>query len=156
MKRSPGISAVPAPEVVLRAAGLRCTPVRMSVIQLLLEATRPMGAQQIVDHLPGHTDSVTVYRTLNTLTSKRLLHRVRGDEGAWLYAMETPVTAAAPQSQRVGHSHAHFVCDDCGIVECLKDTPVPPGMTAGLQVGRGYDVTYSELLLHGTCPKCHK
>jgi Fur family ferric uptake transcriptional regulator len=151
MKSAPDRSASD-PDAVLRAAGLRRTPVRLGVIEVLAAAGRPLSAQQILDRLPGHADGVTVYRTLNTFTSKRLLHRVRGEEEAWLYAFEAPPASAA----KAAHNHAHFVCDGCGTVECLKDTPLPRSMTRGLNVASGYDVTYSELLLHGTCPRCHK
>jgi Fe2+ or Zn2+ uptake regulation protein len=47
------------------------------------------------------------------------------------------------------------VCDQCGTVECLEQVPVPDELLKPKSLGRRYDVTRAELVVHGTCPKCH-
>ena len=66
-------------EAKLRKTGLRKTPVRISVLELLERSGRPMSVPQILARLKG-VDTVTVYRTLGTFVGKRLVHRVRGDD----------------------------------------------------------------------------
>lgn len=127
-------------------AELRRTPVRSGVLGVLFGSKTPMGAVEILGMLPPHTDAVTVYRTLNTLVKKSLVHRIRGDDGIWRYAVEDP-------KQSHVHRHPHFVCDECGRVECLKKVEIPLGFS-GMRVGKGYSVSYSEVVLHGWCPKC--
>jgi len=136
-----------AAEAKLRRAGLRRTPVRVSVIELLERSGRPMSVPQIMGKLKG-VDTVTVYRTLGTFVSKRLVHRVRGEDRTWMYA--SGGTDDAPQ-----HKHPHFVCDECGKVECLEQSEIPRGFVQSLAVGSGYAVSYPEVVLHGVCPKCH-
>ena len=75
-----------AAEAVLRRAGLRRTPVRVGVIQLLARGGRPTRVPQILAKLKG-VDSVTVYRTLGTFARKGLVHRVRGEDRTWMYAL---------------------------------------------------------------------
>jgi Fur family ferric uptake transcriptional regulator len=151
VKRDPDQYA-PATDV-LRAAGLRRTPVRAGVLDVLANARGPMAVPQIIEQLPEHTDAVTVYRTLNTFTRKRLVHRVHGEDRTWRYALSTG-NANGP-AQPNAHQHPHFVCDECGTVECLEDSAIPKTLVPSLHVGARYAVRYPEVVLHGLCPKCH-
>jgi len=132
---------------LLKRAKLRRTPVRAGVLEILSRAARPLGAVDILEKLPPHTDAVTVYRTLNTFTGKNVLHRVRGEDRVWRYAMGDPRETAA-------HQHPHFVCEDCGKVECLRAAEIPKGFVESMAVGGNYAVHYPEVVLHGVCPKC--
>jgi Fur family ferric uptake transcriptional regulator len=131
----------------LKRSKLRRTPVRAGVLEVLLKAARPLGAVEILEKLPPHTDAVTVYRTLNTFTGKRVLHRVRGEDRIWRYALGDPHETAA-------HQHPHFVCENCGKVECLKAAQIPEGFVRSLGVDGHYTIRYPEVVLHGLCPKC--
>lgn len=147
--------AVPDPDDLLRAAGLRRTPVRSGVLRVLAAGGgQPMGAAQVLERLPADTDAVTVYRTLNTFTAKRLVHRVRGEDRTWRYALGGGPSTGAASAQR--HEHPHFVCEACGTVECLEGSAIPRNFVRSLGVGARYDVHYPEVVLHGVCPKCHE
>lgn len=135
---------------ILHAAGLRSTPARVGVIDLLRAATRPLSVQDLQGQMPAGSDLVTVYRTLNTLVRKALARRVRADDRGWLY--ELVATDAATPAE---HGHAHFVCDSCGTVECLPDVPMPDVAAAKRRLQKGYELTTQEVTLHGTCPECH-
>jgi Fe2+ or Zn2+ uptake regulation protein len=132
---------------LLKRSKLRRTPVRAGVLEVLLKTSRPLGAVEILEKLPPHTDAVTVYRTLNTFTTKHVLHRVRGEDRVWRYALGDPHETAA-------HQHPHFVCEECGKVECLRDAEIPEGFVRSLGVHGTYAIRYPEVLLHGLCPKC--
>jgi Fur family ferric uptake transcriptional regulator len=138
-------------ERLLRKSKLRRTPVRAGVLEVLARAPRPLGAVEILEKLPPHTDAVTVYRTLNTYTQKNVCHRVRGEDRVWRYALGGE---GDPQSTQA-HHHPHFVCEICGRVECLKQTEIPANFVGSLGVGPRYTINYPEVVLHGTCPKCH-
>ena len=137
------------PDDLLKQAGLRRTSVRVSVLKILAESGQPLGAPQILELLPPGIDRVTLYRTLNTLTDKKLLHRVRGDDQIWRYGL-------GEFDAHARHAHAHFVCDSCGTVECLSEQPVAPLARKNSRVRAGYRVDYSEVLVHGACPDCSK
>ena len=146
MKRS----AHPPAAEVLRDAGLRRTPVRAGVLDVLAASGGPLAVPQILEQLPAHTDAVTVYRTLNTFTRKKLVHRVRGEDRTWRYAL-----GGAPPAPSSPHQHPHFVCDACGGVECLEQSQIPKTLVQSLRVDTRHAVTYAEVVLHGVCPKCH-
>lgn len=143
-----GVPATTAASDLLQKVDLRRTPVRLGVLQILERASHPLAVPQLLEQLPAETDAVTVYRTLNTFTRKKLVHRVRGDDRTWRYALggvRTPVR----------HQHPHFVCDECGVVECLENSQIPSGLIKSLRLGHRYAVTYPEVVLHGVCPRCH-
>jgi Fur family ferric uptake transcriptional regulator len=142
----------PSPDSILRGAGLRRTPVRVGVLEVLAGSAQPMGVTQVLRALPQDTDAVTVYRTLNTFTRKKLVHRVRGEDRTWRYALGgAPPAPSSPHP----HQHAHFVCDACGGVECLEQSQIPKTLVQSLRVDTRHAVTYAEVVLHGVCPKCH-
>jgi len=132
---------------LLRNAGLRCTSVRLEVLKVLTHAGQPVSAPQVLERLPDGIDRVTLYRTLNSFTEKKLLHRIRGDDQIWRYGL-------GDLGGTGRHGHAHFVCDKCGTVECLSDTPAPEKTARRSGVRPGYRVDYSEVLVHGACPDC--
>jgi Fur family ferric uptake transcriptional regulator len=134
-----------SPVELLHNAGLRRTPVRTSVLKTLSEAKSPLTAQQILKKLPEGTDNVTLYRTLTTLIDKKLLHRVPGEDRNWRYGIG---------NEQDRHQHAHFVCDECGTMECLPDSPLSDMAAKRLGVRPGYRVNYSEIVMHGSCPQC--
>ena len=139
----------PSTDARLRRAGLRRTPVRVGVMDVLTRAAGPMSVTEVLSRLRGGVDTVTVYRTLNTFVRKRLVHRVRGEDRSWLFAI-TNADRRTPQ-----HLHPHFVCDQCGKVECLGEAEIPQTLVRSLGVAPDYNVTYPEVVLHGVCPKCH-
>lgn len=141
---------LPDADGVLGGAGLRRTPVRVGVLELLGHSASPLAVPQILERLPVGTDAVTVYRTLNTFMRKRLVHRVRGEDGTARYAIGG--TAAQPSQ----HQHPHFVCQDCGRVECLSGSQVPGRLLRSLGIDGGYQITYAEVVLHGLCPRCRR
>jgi Fur family transcriptional regulator, ferric uptake regulator len=132
---------------LLKRSKLRRTPVRAGVLEILAKASRPLGAVDVLEKLPPHTDAVTVYRTLNTFTRKGVLHRIRGEDRVWRYALGNPHESHA-------HQHPHFVCEECGKVECLKESEIPGDFIRSLGVQTHYTIHYPEVVLHGVCPRC--
>ena len=136
-------------EALLKKAALRITPVRVGVLDVLRKASAPIDVPQILAKLPAFTDAVTVYRTLNTFTRKKMVHRVRGEDRSWRYAL-----GDATADQRHAHRHPHFVCESCGKVECLNDAEIPGTLVKSLKLDTRYAVSYPEVVLHGVCPRC--
>jgi Fur family ferric uptake transcriptional regulator len=136
---------------LLHEAGLRRTAVRVAVLRVLGRGGKPLSAPQVQAKLPRSIDKVTLYRTLNTLAAKNLLHRFRGDDRVWRYGNGD---VQDNSKGKTGHEHAHFVCDECGAMECLPGTPTAAKGVKRSGVRRGYRVDYSEVLVHGACPDC--
>lgn len=132
---------------LLSSAGLRRTPVRFGVLDILAKSHQPLDVPEILAKLPGNTDAVTVYRTLNTFTRKKLVHRIRGENRSWRYAL-------GDLRHRPQHQHPHFICEECGKVECFSDAEIPRSLLKSLDISRLYTISYPEVVLHGLCPRC--
>ena len=133
---------------LLGGASLRSTPVRRAILALLMRSPQSLDVPGLLAKLPKHTDAVTVYRTLNTFVRKKMVHRVRGEERSWRYAI-------GQHDEGTKHQHPHFVCGQCGRVECLAESQVPPTLSKALKVGSDYVIDYTEVIVHGSCAKCH-
>lgn len=179
------------------------------VLDALERTPTSAGAHANKPRAADGLDRVTVYRTLTTLAKSGIAHRIDAGDRVFRYALaaggshhahtpdplQTPgdqlLTPRHNPAQRIAlkalaiaeHVHPHFVCDTCGIVECVNAfdsvlkpvrTPKPAratksahaprparsaqAATAPLASAAGFykdrKITRHEVLLHGTCRAC--
>lgn len=86
---------------VLKANRMRVTSQRIQIFQALLEHS-PMTTSQFGDHLVGHVDLATVYRTLELYEKLGIARRIPINDDR----MIEPSELFAPH-------HHHAVCKDC-------------------------------------------
>jgi Fur family transcriptional regulator, ferric uptake regulator len=130
----------------LRAAGLRATAPRLAVLALLRRSRLPLSHPEVVQRLRTHRwDRATLYRNLTDLARVGLAHRTELGDRVWRFAASGQPTA---------HRHPHFVCRDCGAVDCLENVTVQvaPARTAPTALRRDE----IEILLKGRCDRCRK
>lgn len=126
---------------LLKTAGLRATPARLAVLEVLHAAGRPLGHADVESQLPQPLDRVTLYRTLDSFVEAGLASRTVGDDRVSRFAFVDPAVDH--------HAHAHFLCDDCGRSVCLP-SPLPPPAA----LPPGFEVTSTDLSFHGHCADC--
>jgi len=129
----------------IREAGLRATPARIAILQLLSNSTSPQTHSVVAEKLsPLGIDSATVFRNLNSMTRVGLLRRAELGDHVWRFEVV--------RDRHTGHdsAHPHFLCVDCGEVTCLDDVQ----LTASSQrvTERVGEVT--EILVRGHCNQC--
>ncbi|MBN2329331.1 MAG: transcriptional repressor [Candidatus Omnitrophica bacterium] len=128
---------------ILRKANLRCTRGRVDVLQVLLESPDPTTHEDLHKKLQGTgINRVTVYRVLETLQKSGIVHRVEAGDRIWRFAV--------CGRMHPGHCHPHFICRQCGKIECLKEFPMPDMPS----VAKDYTVEEQEMYLRGICPNC--
>lgn len=137
----------PQPIAMLKNAALKTTAVRLGVLDVLGKSKKSMDVPAILAKMPPYTGVVTVYRTLNTFTRKGLVHRIRGDDRSWQYAIGDSLRTSE-------HQHPHFFCERCGKVECLSQANIPENLGRTLGVSKNYVIHKQEVVLHGICPSC--
>ena len=153
----------------LRAAGLRCTPARLAVMQRLAAADGPRTHAELASELSAGArhagsgyDKATIYRNLVELTDAGLVTRVELGDHVWRFELK----AGAENGAVPGH-HPHFVCTECGGVSCLDGmevaiTPFLSGAAKGRRPAGGRHArpghnrigSVSEVLLKGRCEDC--
>jgi Fur family transcriptional regulator, ferric uptake regulator len=131
---------------LLKNHGLRRTPARATILQILTRAGRPLSHPEILKRHKGagSFDRVTVYRTLETLVQAGLLHRIQGTDGAWRYCRhryDSPGKCAG--------NHIHFLCAQCGRMSCLPEQILP-----WVEAPAGAQIHSKQLVVHGLCAGC--
>lgn len=125
--------------------GLRLTPVRQRVLEILLEDHRAIGAYDVLSRLAkdGFASQPPVaYRALDFLVEHGLAHRVRR-----LNAF------AACMHAGQDHDPAFFICENCQAVAEAPQDRVKSAV-ADLADGLGFAVTHANVEIVGLCPKC--
>lgn len=129
---------------ILHESGLRATAPRLAVLRVLAESEGPLSCTDVLARL-GDTDwdPATVFRNLVKLRDAGVAPVVARAEGIDRYALTAP--------EDDGHSHPHFVCEDCGRVACL-----PVELTASMSVDGPWalSVERASVEMRGHCPDC--
>jgi Fur family ferric uptake transcriptional regulator/Fur family zinc uptake transcriptional regulator len=129
----------------LETSGLRPTEIRKEVLTILYDKEEPLTHGEIRHLARQELDRVTLYRTLDSMTEKGLVHRVQGVDGTWRYCAHPLRKPGCPGD------HPHFLCLECGRMICLEDQALP-----FVKVPEGFQVDGKQLVVYGLCPDCRK
>ena len=136
-----GMSTKDETKRILREHGLRVTGPRLAVYEVLSEAEQPMSHGDVLAALgPTDWDPATIYRNLVKLRDAGIAPVVSRLEGIDRYALAT---------EGGGHQHPHFVCQDCGRVECL-----PESLALTMRGRWRKSIEHASIQLRGECPDC--
>ena len=130
--------------ILLKKHNLRVTTSRMAVMMAMHEKRAPMTHQELMESLPkGGFDKASIWRVLANLSEIGLMIRMDLGDRIWRYEL-------IDACRTIADKHAHFLCDDCGIVCCL-----PP---VSLQMKEPLPVELEGVELHirvtGRCRTC--
>ncbi|MFN3973069.1 MAG: Fur family transcriptional regulator [Gemmobacter sp.] len=130
---------------LIQARGLRLTPVRRRVLEILLEAHRAMGAYDVLARLAsegfGHQPPVA-YRALDFLVEQGLAHRIQ----------RLNAFTACMHPGEV-HAPAFLICGTCNIVAEAPAAPVRAALDAAA-AALGFRIERSTVEALGLCPAC--
>jgi Fur family transcriptional regulator, zinc uptake regulator len=132
-------------EVIAADQGLRLTPVRRRVLEILLEEHKAMGAYDVLQRLAaegfGHQPPVA-YRALEFLVDQGLAHRIRR-----LNAF------AACMHPGEAHAPAFLICRACNTVAEAPAAPVRAALDAAAEA-LGFVIERTNIEALGLCPTC--
>ena len=124
-------------------SGLKITPQRMEIIEILRDNTNHPSADEILHEVRKRFPSTsysTVYSTLDTLHKLGEVRKLVIDEGVVRYYSDTAI-------------HQHMVCRKCGLI-----VDVPEDYLANIQVPaeirKNFDVEEYHIEFRGLCVKC--
>ncbi|MBI1237850.1 MAG: transcriptional repressor [Alphaproteobacteria bacterium] len=130
-------------------SGMRLTPLRRQVLEIVSASHRPLGAYEILEILAGTTATTrpappTVYRTLEFLLGAGLVHRIDS-----LNAFVACFGPATP------HKSYFLLCERCGRATEMSD----PGLgraIANAAAAQGFAATRETVEVLGLCAACAK
>jgi Fur family ferric uptake transcriptional regulator len=98
---------------ILAKRGLKATNARIEVLELLNNQSYATPFQTIQSNL-NKLDRVTLYRTIQALLEKGIIHKAFTDQNETYYAL----CRDAYSSESYPHNHVHFKCTNCNKVSC--------------------------------------
>jgi len=128
----------------LRETGLRATSSRLAVLQHLRTNVTPISHAEIVDKLsPGPWDPATIYRNLIDLVEVGLVRRTDVGDHVWRFE--------AVSNSHDAQGHPHFVCTECGTIECMPEMQLVAPRTKTPRAVKQHKI---EVQLRGLCDSC--
>ena len=137
--------ALAAAEARCNEAGLRFTPVRRKVLELLLREHRALGAYAILDLLRDSgfgSQPPVAYRALDFLVDNGFVHKIE--------RLNSFVACAHPGET---HSPAFMICRLCDAVAEAQSTPAKGALGAAARAS-GFQIERTVVEAEGVCPAC--
>ena len=136
---------VEAAEAVCASKGLRLTPVRRRVLEILLEDHRAFGAYDVLARLAEEGQGAhppVAYRALDFLVAHGLAHKIE----------RLAAFIACPHPGE-GHRPAFLICSTC---DAVAEAHVPPDDGALGDAARemGFAIRRTVIEAEGLCPAC--
>jgi Fur family ferric uptake transcriptional regulator len=129
----------------LRDRGLRLTPQRMLILELLERSSGHIAPedlyQQVLQRYPMINRS-TVYRTLEVLEDLGLVRHGHVDDGSARYHLAAET------------HHLHLICHRCGHAVELTDLSVGDSLVATLRARFGFRADLTHFPISGLCAGC--
>lgn len=133
-------------EKLCKANGAQFTELRRAVLTLILEASGPLTAYQLLDQLKAiHKAAVppTVYRALEFLIENRLVHKVE----------QLNAFIPCSDSHHDHHDVQFLICDKCGTVAEIEDHAISRALAKAAQK-QGFHPSKAVVELDGICAAC--
>ncbi|MEX3014735.1 transcriptional repressor [Gymnodinialimonas hymeniacidonis] len=137
--------ALAAADARCAAEGLRLTPVRRKVLELLLKEHRALGAYAILDLLRDAgfgSQPPVAYRALDFLSEHGFVHKIE--------RLNAFVACAHPND---AHSPAFMICRACDAVAEAQSTPAK-GTLGEAAKAAGFQIEKTVVEAEGLCPAC--
>ena len=130
----------------LRQEGLRLTPQRVAICQLLVNNDEHPSAQSLYEQLRPDYPSLsltTVYNTLEALVRLGAIHNLGNDvSGTVRYDAETT-------------AHANLICTSCNRIVDFH-SPYVQALTDEVNNQSGYQIAGARVLYYGLCEQCQQ
>jgi Fur family zinc uptake transcriptional regulator len=135
-------------EIVCAERGVRMTPLRRRVLELVWDSHAPIGAYAIMDLLRAADDRAaappTVYRALDFLLGQGLVHKIE--------SLNAFVGCDRPEER---HISQFLICTSCKAAMELNDPSILEAVEQSAERA-GFSLTRLTVEAQGLCPACRK
>lgn len=114
----------------IHRCGLKATPGRVALLQHLYRASAPQCYEDVKASLA--IDKATFYRTMATFENEHIVNSFESFDKRRYYEFRR-------------NTHAHFICQICGGIECLESARITLP---------GYKI--DTVVFKGSCSNCHR
>jgi len=137
--------ALAAAEALARARGLRMTPVRRRVLEMLLSEGRALGAYDVLERLGNEgfgRQPPVAYRALDFLVAHGFAHRIR--------RLNAFAACVHPHED---HEALFLICEDCSALTEVPGAPIHAAIRTAARTA-AFTVTATTVEATGRCATC--
>lgn len=129
---------------LLDKKGISVTPIRLLVLQSFLKYSRAFSLKELEEKL-FFSERATIFRTLQLLESKGILHEIISSNAIKSYAL-----CVGCENETHNDQHAHLKCKKCEAVFCipLDTSTLVSSVTA-------YHIDDIQVFANGICADCN-
>ncbi|MDE6480255.1 MAG: transcriptional repressor [Muribaculaceae bacterium] len=132
-------------ENILTSKGVKPTANRILVLKELAKSSHPINLADLEISLHP-MDKASIFRVLELFSDKDIIHVIEDGSRSLKYEL-----CHGMDHHSVSDQHAHFYCEKCGVVECLKEIDLP-----SIAMPEKYKVKSVNLMFKGICPNCNE
>lgn len=130
-------------ESALRDKGLKSTPLRLAILDILTHTQNPLTAEETAKKLKKiDFDRATLFRSLKTFAEAGLINAIDLGEGFLRYEMNC----------KIHHHHHHIICISCKEIEVVPFC-IPDEFQTFL-TKKGYKQITHRMDFTGLCKSC--
>jgi len=133
--------AINTVDSLLKEHKLKKTRLRVALLNCILQSKHAQSYLDLKRELGEPIDKSTLYRNLHVFEEAGIIHHINDQSGLTKYAFG--------QVHAHGRNHAHFVCEKCETVFCVKEST-----TIDVQVPEGFKTKNIQTIIRGTCDNC--
>lgn len=134
------------PTDILKQHDIKKTPGRIAILKSLQNSQFPLSEIEMKEQMEEMYDRITFYRNMLTLTAAGIVHKIVVDNTTVKYGLNNCEHGHHHQNR-----HAHFYCELCHSVVCLKTVVIPD-----YDLPAGYECNDSDIIIKGVCKKCNR
>jgi Fur family ferric uptake transcriptional regulator len=117
-------------ENIIEEKNLKLTSARKELLEIFYKYKRPISFENIKELIS--MDKATFYRNVSKFEQENILNSFESNDKKRYYEIQE-------------NPHAHFICNACNTIECLKDVKMPKI--------EGYKIVDS--IFKGLCKSCN-
>jgi len=121
------------------------TAMRILVLKSLLNSRFAMSLSDIEQQF-DQADRTTLYRTLKTFESKKLIHKIDDGTNITKYAVCLEGCECNPEDL-----HIHFHCTNCEETYCLNNISIPT-----IELPKQFTLNQINMVVRGLCDDCNQ
>ncbi len=127
----------------LRTQDVKPTAMRILVLRTLFNSRSAMSLSDIEQQF-DQADRTTLYRTLKTFESKKIIHKIDDGTNAPKFAVCVEGCECNPEDL-----HIHFHCTNCEETYCLNNISIPT-----IELPNQFTLNQINMVVKGLCDDC--
>ncbi len=127
----------------LKSNKLSLTPHRVELLSILANCSKAISEKELEVLMQGACNRTTIYRNLNSLVEKNIIHRILSDESIKYKLVKVK------NKSGITFDHVHFDCRSCNTTFCLEELSIQD-----YKLPEGFTKLENQFIIFGICKNC--